>query len=360
MSSPTGNPSEPHGAPPARHPAEGVTPPVPPGDSTPPGGLTPRGGVATPAAGIPSGTGSRAIERPSGRQRRVRQAVRTPLDLAALPASEGRLRLLAELRARGSRGGVIGAHRAMVKGRLTPSLVGSMVVVPLLLSALVALALQPLGEAWRRALEWLLPFLALPGPVGFAHVSLGGLSFYVPHVTTPAPLPGSWHFWLVGGVCALVLAVSLLLPGRLTPLRYFLRFATLVQLTSVLAFAIRPDAFPYALPQYTLGFLQAGCAVLVLVPLVLGLTFFPFDIALWRKVLLTVMTVGHMAVLLPVQVALHAWAVHHLSLLVLPTMFFLWGLLLEVFTFVAFYGWAMSWPDVARPVPALSSTAGRR
>ncbi len=301
------------------------------------------------------------VARPSGRQRLVRQAMRTPLDLAALPAAGGRPRLLAELRARGSRGGVIGAHRAMVKGRLTPSLLGSMVVVPILLSALVALALEPLGRLWRVALEWLVDYLGLPGPVGFAHVSLGGaLSFYVPHVTTPAPLPGTWHFWFVGGTCAVVLAVSLLLPGRFTPLRYYLRFATLVQLTSVLAFALRPDAFPYALPQYTLGFLQAGCAVLVLVPLVLGLTFFPFDIALWRKVLLTAIAVGHMAILLPVQVALHAWAAHHLSLLVLPTMFFLWGLLLEVFVFVAFYGWAMSWPDVVRPVPALPGTMGRR
>jgi hypothetical protein len=233
--------------------------------------------------------------------------------------------------------------------------------VPLLLSALVALALEPLGRLWRAALEALVAYLGLPGAIGFAHVSLGGsLSFYVPHVTTPAPLPEAWHFWFVGGCCAVVLAVSLLLPTRFTPLRYYLRFATLVQLTSVLAFALRPDAFPYALPQYTLGFLQAGCAVLVLVPLVLGLTFFPFDIALWRKVLLTALTVGHMAVLLPVQVALHAWAVHHLSLLVLPTMFFLWGLLLEIFVFVAFYGWAMSWPDVVRPVPALAAGAGRQ
>jgi hypothetical protein len=321
------------------------------------GGATP-GALARGPGGGPS---DRVIERPSARERRVRQALRTPRDLAALPASEGRLRLLAELRARGTRGGVIGAHRAMVTGRLTPSLVGSMVAVPALLSALVALALQPLGEGWRWALERLMAYLGLPDPIGFSHVSLGGtLSFYVPHVTTSAPLPGTWHFWFVGGTCAVVLAVSLLLPGRFTPLRYYLRFATLVQLTSVLAFAIRPHAFPYALPQYTLGFLQAGCAVLVLVPLVLGLTFFPFDIALWRKVLLTVMTVGHMAVLLPLQVALHAWAVHHLSLLVLPTMFFLWGLLLEVFVFVAFYGWAMSWPDVARPVPLLPQVAGRR
>lgn len=287
-----------------------------------------------------------------------RTGSQTPRELVALAPTDGRQRLLGELRVRGSRGGVIGEHRAMVTGRLTTSRVFSMVLVPIFLSTMVALLLRPLGEGWRLLLERVAPWLGLTDPIGFASVSLGNVfSFYVPHVTTPAPLPGVVHFWIVGGMCALVLAVSLVLPPRLMPLRYYLRFATLIQLSSILYFAIRPDAFPYALPQYTLGFLQAGCAVLVLVPLVLGLTFFPFDIALWRKVLLTAMVVVHLAVLLPLQVVLHSYVVHHLSLLALPTMFFLWGLLLEVFVFVAFYGWGMSWPDAARATPSLD---GRR
>lgn len=271
----------------------------------------------------------------------------------ALPVGERRSRLLGELRVRGSRGGVIGQHRAMVSGRLTRSRVLSMVIVPLLLSALVLVAFRPLGQGWRWVLEHLVTWIGLPGEVAMASVSLGEiLSFEIPLLTTLAPPPGSWHFWVVGGICALVLAVTLVLPERFTPLRYYLRFALLVQLSSVLAFVWRPDAFPYELPGYTLGLLQAGCAVLFLIPLVLGLTYFPFDIALWRKVLLVAMTVGHIAVLLPLQVAVHAYLVHHLSLLVLPTMFFLWGLLVEVFVFVGFYGWGMSWPDMSRrPLP---------
>ena len=243
----------------------------------------------------------------------------------------------------------------MVSGRLTPSRVLSMVVVPILLSSIVALGLRPLGSIWRLMLEWIVPRLGLPGEVGFASVSLGSLlTFYMPHVTTHAPLPGVWHYWVVGGACAVVLVVSLVLPPRFTPLKYFLRFATLVQLTTFLYFAIRPHGFPYALPQYTLGFLEAGCALLVLIPLVLGLTYFPFDIALWRKVALTVMAVLHVAILLPLQVALHAYVVFHLSLLALPALFFIWGLLLEVFVFVAFYGWGMSWPDAPLEAPGFT------
>jgi hypothetical protein len=262
------------------------------------------------------------------------------------PGAKGRSRLLGELRARGSRGGRIGEHRSMTAGRLTTSRLVSMVVMPALLSAVVVIGFRPLGEAWGMALARLASFLRLPGGVDYASVSLGTfLSFRVPFLQTPGPLPGPAHVWIVGGACVAVLALSFLLPPRFLPLRYFLRFATLVQLTALLDFAIRPGAFPYALPQYGLGFLQAGCAVMALVPLVLGLTFFPFDIALWRKVALTLMVVAHFAVLLPLQVALHVYVVHHLSLLAMPTMFFIWGILIEIFVFVAFYGWGMSWPD---------------
>jgi hypothetical protein len=130
-----------------------------------------------------------------------------------------------------------------------------------------------------------------------------------------------------------------------------------VQLTALLDFAVHPGAFPYALPQYGLGFLEAGCAVLAVIPLVLGLTFFPFDIALWRKVALTLLVVAHVAVLLPLQVALHVYVVHHLSLLVMPTMFFIWGILVEIFVFVAFYGWGMSWPDEAHAAAPVEQRA---
>lgn len=283
---------------------------------------------------------------------------RTPTALPVTSGEEGRGRLLGELRARGARGGVISEHRAMVSGRLTASRLTSMVVVPLLLAGSVTLALGPLGEAWGMALQWLAAFLRLPGEVDFASVSLGSiLTFRVPYLTTVAPLPGPTHFLIVGAICAVVLALSFALPDRFLPLRYFLRFAALVQLTTILNFAVRPGTFPYDLLHYTLGFLEAGCAVLVLIPIVLGLTFFPFDIALWRKVALTAMAVAHVAVLLPMQVALHVYVVHHLSLLALPTMFFIWGILIEIFVFVALYGWGMSWPDARRGAPALEHRA---
>jgi hypothetical protein len=283
---------------------------------------------------------------------------KTPRQVVAA-GDRDRERTLTEVRRRGVRGGVIGTHRSMASGYLTPSLVLSAVIVPLLLAATVVVALGPITDVWRQTLDLLRRALDLPGEVVSRTVSLGGiLSFAMPYLSTPANVPGVRENVIVGAVCVLALAVSFALPKRFLPLAYYLRFGTLVQLTTFLYFAIRPDSFPYALPPYLLSLMDLGTAILVVVPLVYGLTLFPFDIALWRKVLLTAMTVLHLAVLLPVQMVLHAYAIHHLSLLVMPPLFFLWGILPHIFVFVSFYGWGMSWPS-ARSERVVGGRGGR-
>ena len=270
---------------------------------------------------------------------------KTPRHVVAA-GDRDRERTLAEVRRRGVRGGVIGAHRSMASGHLTASLVLSTVIVPLLLAAIVVVALGPIAGIWRQMMEALARALDLPGDVLSRTVSLGGIfSFAMPYLSTPATVPAVRENIIVGAVCVLAIAASFALPKRWLPLAYYLRFGTLVQLTTFLYFAIRPDTFPYALPPYLLSLMDLGTAILVVVPLVYGLTLFPFDIALWRKVLLTATTVLHLAVLLPVQMVLHAYAIHHLSLLVMPPLFFLWGILPHIFVFVSFYGWGMSWPS---------------
>lgn len=235
----------------------------------------------------------------------------------------------------------------MVSGRLTPSLVVSTIAIPFLIAVFVLLGLRPLGDLWVEALRLLQGALGLPGEVAAHGVPLGRIfSFSIPYLTTPATLPTIREFVIVGSICALAMIVSWLLPPRFLPLAYYLRFGTLVQLTAFLYFAIRPDVFPYALPEYSQSLFEIGSAVLVFVPVVYGFTLFPFDIAIWRKVALTLGTVVHLAVLILLQVAVHAYAIYHLSVLVMPALFFLWGVLLHVFVFVSMYGWGMSWPDV--------------
>jgi hypothetical protein len=136
----------------------------------------------------------------------------------------------------------------------------------------------------------------------------------------------------------------MLLSERWIPLRYFLRLLAFLQGTAIAFFAIAPGAFPYRLQDHVFLLLAAGLVVMGLVPLVLSLTLHVFDLALWRKVLVTLALLVHLSVFLPLQVLVHVGLVLEGSALVMPVLFLVFGLLLDVLILVAFYGWALSWP----------------
>jgi hypothetical protein len=162
---------------------------------------------------------------------------------------------------------------------------------------------------------------------------------------------------VVGSATIIGLLLSFLLPVRYLPARYFVRFVALVQAVSLVYFALSRPPFLYPLPGYTAGMLTAGMAVLTLLPIVLGFSFYIFDHSLARQIWLTLFLLGHIALLLPLQVLVHALLSHTLSALVQPTMFFVFGLLVEVLVFVSFYGWAMSWPGQEIPQSAPAEAA---
>jgi hypothetical protein len=249
----------------------------------------------------------------------------------------------------------------------SPWLVAQVLLIPAAITVGAAQAMPALTVLWTVALTRLHALLGLPGAVVTELRTPGGvLHVSVPYFTSVARPPGAAESWIVGGICVTALAVSFMLPRRFMPLVYFLRFATLVQLTAFAYFAFAPGPFPYDLPRYVRSSVELGCLELLVLPGVLGLTLFPFGISVWRKAGVTLLVLAHLAVLIPLQVSLHAFLIYHLSLLVMPPLFFLWGVLVHVFIFVAMYGWAMSWPDAnerrrrvgGRPSHAAAAPAG--
>jgi len=195
-----------------------------------------------------------------------------------------------------------------------------------------------------RSTQDIEPRLGLPVELGWHRVGIATLfDIAVPYPMLDGPWPDTPHFLAVGIGTAAILALSFLLPPRFLPARYFLRFVAAIQTVSLGFFFFATPPFPYPLPGYLGGLLTVGMAVLALVPIALGFGFYIFDHSLGRQILITVLIVGHLAILLPLQGLIHAWLIHHLSLVVQPTLFFVFGLLVEVLVFVALYGWAMSW-----------------
>jgi len=255
-----------------------------------------------------------------------------------------------DLRLRGAKGGVIRKHRAMVGLEWSTTRVGRAVLLSLVFTAGVIVALPWLGRFYTMLYEELIWWIGLPAGVGVQEIRVGELlTIPIPYFRLAAPWPLRFHWVVVGAATAIGLLLSFLLPVKYLPARYFIRFVALVQTVSLGFFALSSPPFLYPLPGYTAGMLTAGIAVLTLIPIVLGFSFYIFDHSLARQMLLTLLLLGHLAVLLPLQVLIHAWLSHYLSALVQPTMFFVFGLLVEVLVFVAFYGWAMSWPGEEIP-----------
>lgn len=248
------------------------------------------------------------------------------------------------LRVRGHKGGIIAPHRAMVGLRWSAwRLLTTVVLVAGALAGYLA-ALPWLGRGWHLLFLRARDFLGISAPIGTQTLELaGGVSFTLPVVATFTPLPDTRVLWMTGIACAVVLLLSFLLPERFTPLRYFLRLLVLVQTSAVLFFGFAPDPFPYRLEDHVFILLTAGLVVMALVPLLLGLTLHVFDLALWRKLLLTLLIIGHLALFIPLNALVHVWLILQGTAVLMPVLFLVFGLLLDVFVFVTFYGWALSW-----------------
>ncbi len=255
--------------------------------------------------------------------------------------------MLAPLRRLGNHGTIIAPHRSIATVPLSRVDVLLAAALAIVTSATIAMSLGSIARLWTWIYVRLAEPLGFTGSVGVRTFDARPFaSFALPYFNVQAPLPGNTTWWVVLVITALVFAVSFVLPHSLLPIAYVLRLIVLVQGTALVVFRVAPSRFPYDLPQYMTSMLAAGMAVLVVTPALLALTFYVIDVGVLRKLFLTIVMLGHLLVFIPLQYAVHARLVAYGSLLVLPVLFMLFGLLPEVMILIAFYGWGMSWRAV--------------
>lgn len=255
----------------------------------------------------------------------------------------GPSRRVSEARDRGFRGGRIAPHRAMIGIEVSWTLFVDLIVLPLIFVTIMLLLLDPLMSAWRTFFESIREPLGLPGLVATRIFEAGPFAVAVPYFTAQTTWPTARD--LQGGWLAMatIVSVSLFMRGRMLPIAYFLRALAMLQLTAQLWFTMASPPFAYDLPTYLNGLLVCGVVILVLSPFLVAFTFHIFDFLLWQKLMMATMLLGHLSVFLPLQAAVHAFVIYKASLLALPLLFFAFGVLLDMFVYVALYGWGMSW-----------------
>lgn len=263
---------------------------------------------------------------------------------SAPTAAERQEAMLALLRSTGAQGGRIDPHRSIA----TIDLPRHHILLAAGLAAVTVLAyvraLPWVTRAWTATFEWLAGPLGIGGPVALRSAAVASVvELQVPYFAADAAPPGLVAWWVAFVVTVGVIVATLFMGKTRLPLAYALRFAAAIQTTALVFFAFAPDHFPHDLASYVSGMMLVSAVLIGIVPLVLGLTFYLIDVGWSRKVALTVLVMGHLAVLVPLQYALQAALIVHGSLVILPLCFILFGMLPEIIVLIAFFGWGMSW-----------------
>ena len=246
-------------------------------------------------------------------------------------------------RLRGHRGGVISMHRALTQFVLGPRDLITSGLLVLLISFAWAVSLPPLCRFWQYLLTVGLRVLALRGDLGLSkHQVVSAIRFAVPYPRMASVPPDSLTWWLTASVVILLLAASFFFPTRLTPVKYLLRAALFIQATSLAYFMWAPGRFPHTPDSYMEGLMGYAIALISFVPILFGLTYYIFDFGLMKKALLTVLTMTHLSLFLPLQVLLQATLLEK-SVLFMPILYIVFGLPVDVLIILAFYSWGMSW-----------------
>lgn len=248
------------------------------------------------------------------------------------------------LRLRSHLGDEILQHRAISRLHLPLRRLWAGVALAVLLTLLLLLLRPWLAQAWAVEIVWWMQALELPG--NFSAQGRGGeglLSLAVPFIDVQLAAPNGWAPVVHGLVALGVWWASGRMSDAAKPVAFLLRFAVVVHGASVLFFIFWPASFPHSVEQHFDSGLRQAWQLMLLAPWIHLATYYLFPFAFWQRALLTVLSWLFLFVLTPLQYALHVGLIHHLGLVVMPLLYLLFGVMLDIIGFVALYGWAMGW-----------------
>jgi hypothetical protein len=254
----------------------------------------------------------------------------------------GKPRLPDPVQFRGHRGGVISMHRALTHFQLGPMNVLASVCLFLLFSYIWLAVLPWLCDLWNRALTVGLSLLPLNARLEVAEHHFRLLQIRIPYLRMEPILPDLQTWSLACAVTLLLFAGTFFLSEKLVPLIYLARGILLIQISSLIYFALWPTRFPHTPESYMEALITAGIGLISIVPLLFGFTYYIFDFGLARKAALTAITMLHLAVFLPIQVLAQAMVLQK-TVLFMPVLYIAFGMPVQVLIIIAFYSWGMTW-----------------
>ena len=234
-------------------------------------------------------------------------------------------------------------HRAMASYVMSPADLITAVMMVILLTLVWALAVPAVCELWVHMMDYGMHNLPFHGQLHITeHHIVSFLKFRVPFPSMEPVLPNALVWRATGLVTLAIFVGTFFLPAQWIPVTYLLRGILFIQATALVYFALIPAEFPHTPDSYLEGLLASGLALISILPLLFGLTFFIFQFSMPQKVFLTMMTMGHLVLFLPLQVMLQGLILQK-TVLFMPVLYIVFGMPLDVLIIIAFYAWGMTW-----------------
>ena len=234
-------------------------------------------------------------------------------------------------------------HRALTHFRLGPMNLAASVALLLFFSWIWLLLLPSLCRFWRGCLMFGLQSLPLHGSLEIAQHRFHFYQLNIPYLRIYSVLPDLWTWTLACGITLGLFVGTFWLPKTLVPLIYLVRGILLVHASSLFYFALWPVNFPHTPDSYMEALVESGIGLITIVPILFAFTYYIFDFGLWKKVLLTALTMTHLTLFLPFQVVFQALVLQR-TILFMPLLYIVFGMPLNVLLIIAFYSWGMTWP----------------
>lgn len=214
--------------------------------------------------------------------------------------------------------------------------------IPPVLNIVTLFSLKYITLGWGKTLAFLLKKLEMGGNVVYTQYYIFNTYFSIPSISMPADNPDAVVWWYFLIISLGLLFISFFMPERYTPLIYFLRTIIFVLFCSLVFFLVYPTSFPYNIYLFTkTGFLQV-ISILFGLPWIYCLTYYLFNYKSLKKIGITLFVLIYFILMAPLQYLICACLIHLFSLFIMPVLYVYAGLLLNVFSAVAFFAYGVS------------------
>lgn len=219
--------------------------------------------------------------------------------------------------------------------------VGLFYLLPLVFNGIILFFLSQIMQGWGFLIELCLAKLKI-GSVIYTQYTIFHINFLLPSIVLTASPPSSYCWWWTFCSTLVIFGCSFWLKNSLTPLKYLLRAFLFILCCSLVYFYIHPNYFPYDIALFTKsGFLQI-LALLIATPWIFCFAYYNFGYRFVAKIALTALTINYLIILAPFQYLLNALLIHYCSLIIMPGLYFFFGLLTNIMAIIAFYAYGIS------------------